>query len=184
MRVFAALFPTLLALAGAACRPEAAPQTPAAGPPLRLVTRVADDACAYVSAAGDTVIPFGRYEMSVTEQFARLALVRKPGVGWVGIDRQERVLFRAFIFDNGPDYFAEGVMRIQDAAGRIGYADSASRRVVLAPRYEAAFPFAHGRARVGSGCRRQTDGEHSWWSCAEWHYIDHQGRPVPAPAGG
>lgn len=99
-------------------------------------------------------------------------------MGWVGIDRQERVLFRPFLFDNGPDYPAEGVLRIVDAAGRLGYADSATGRVVLPPRYEAAWPFASGRALVGSRCRRVARGEHWNWDCQEWHYIDHQGTKV------
>ena len=167
----------LLALAGPACRPGSADDRR----PLRLVRRPSDDACAYVSAAGDTLIPFGRYPMCQTERFDQVALALKPGVGWVGINRQEQVLFRAFLFDNGPDYPAEGLMRIQDEAGRIGYADTATGRVVLPPRYEAAEPFAQGRAQVGSGCQRQTQGEHWAWNCAERHYIDHQGRPVPAP---
>lgn len=169
----------LLALAGPACRPSSADDDHRR--PLRLVRRPSDDACAYVSAGGDTLIPFGRYLMGETERFDRVALVLKPGVGWVGINRQEQVLFRAFLFDNGPDYPAEGVMRVQDATGRIGYADTATGQVVLAPRYEAAGPFAQGCARVGSGCRQQAQGEHWAWQCAEWHYIDHQGRPVPAP---
>lgn len=142
--------------------------------PLR---RPADDACAYVSAAGDTVIPFGLYLFGPA-RFDNVAILLKSGVGWAGIDRQERVLFRPFLFDNGPDYPAEGVLRIVDAAGRLGYADSTTGRVVLPPRYEAAWPFARGRALVGSRCRRVTRGEHWSWDCQEWHYIDHQGAIV------
>lgn len=148
-------------------------------PPLRLVQRPADDACAYVSARGDTVISFGRYDMSVTDRFAAVAVVRQVGGDWVGIDRRERVLFRPFLFDNGPDYPAEGVLRVVGAAGLLGYADTATGRVVLPPQYEAAFPFAHGRARVGRGCRLVREGEHTAWDCTTWQFIDHQGRPVP-----
>jgi hypothetical protein len=162
----------------AACHPPEA--TRPAGAALRLVVRPADDACAYVAAPGDTVIPFGRYPMAATLRFDQLALVLKPGMGWVGINRQEQVLFKAFIFDNGPDYPAEGVMRVVNEAGLIGYADTATGRVVLPPRYEAAFPFDSGRAQVGRRCRLETDGEHSWWRCAEWSYINHQGQPLPA----
>ena len=169
----------LLALAASACRPDGA-ATPAAGPPLRLVQSASGEGCAYVSAVGDTVIPFGRYSMSETPLFDRVAIVFKPQVGWVGIDRREHVLYRLFIYDNGPDYPAEGVRRIMDAAGRIGFADSASGCVVLAPQYEAAYPFAHGRAQVGSRCQVLRDGEHWFWSCAEWHYVDHQGHSVAA----
>ena len=145
----------------AACQP-----TPPSLAPLHLVVRPADEACAYVAASGDTVIPFGRYPLCATERFGQLALVMKPGVGWVGINRQEHVLFKLFVFDNGPDYPAEGVRRIVGATGLLGYADTTGR-VVLTPRYEAAFPFDSGRARVGRRCRPETDGEHSWWNCAE-----------------
>lgn len=165
----------LLAALLGACQP-APPPTAA---PLCLVVRPADDACAYVAASGDTVIPFGRYPMCATERFGRLALVMKPGVGWVGINRQEQVLFKAFIFDNGPDYPAEGLMRIVGPTGLLGYADTATGRVVLPPRYEAAFPFDSGRAQVGRRCRLETYGEHSWWHCADWCYINHQGQLLP-----
>ena len=171
----ASLILALLSLG--ACHPEAPAQAPAG--PLRLVQRPADDACAYVSVAGDTVIPFGRYAMAATEQFDKVALVLPSGGDWVGIDRQERVLFHPFLFDNGPDYPAEGVLRIVNAAGLIGYADTATGRVVLPPQYEAAFPFEQGRARVGRRCRVVREGEHSYWDCAAWQYIDHKGRPVP-----
>ncbi|RZK46439.1 MAG: WG repeat-containing protein [Hymenobacter sp.] len=170
------LTPALALLA--ACQPTDA--TRPAGAPLRLVVRPTDGACAYVAAPGDTAIPFGRYPLAATARFDQLALVVKPGVGWVGINRQEQVLFKAYVFDNGPDYPAEGVMRIVGPTGLLGYADTATGRVVLPPRYKAAFPFASGRARVGSRCRRETDGEHAWERCAEWHYLDHQGRPWPA----
>jgi hypothetical protein len=162
----------------AACQHPATPTDA----PLRLVMRPSDEALAYVAASGDTVIPFGRYPMCATERFDRLALVLKPGVGWVGINRQEQVLFKAFIFDNGPDYPAEGVMRIVGPTGLLGYADTATGRVVLPPRYEAAFPFDSGRAQVGRRCRLETDGEHSWWHCADWSYINHQGQPLPTVA--
>jgi hypothetical protein len=167
-------FTPLLRLPGllAACQP------PPPDAPLRLVRRPADGACAYVAACGDTVIPFGRCPLCATERFGQLDLVVKPGVGWVGINRQEQVLFKPFIFDNGPDYPAEGVRRIVGATGLLGYADTTGR-VVLAPRYEAAFPFGSGRARVGRQSCLYTDGEHTWWHCAEWSYIDHPGQPVP-----
>lgn len=152
---------------------------PAADASLRLVQRPTDGACAYVSAAGDTVIPFGRYDMSVTERFDRVALVRRPGLGWVGIDRQERVLFRPFLFDNGPDYPVEGVLRIVNAAGLIGYAEAATGRVVLPPRYEAALPFRRGSALVGRRCRLVQQGEHSHWQCDETYRINRQGQPLP-----
>ena len=84
-KAFVALL-SLILLSLGACRPEEPAQPPAG--PLRLVQRPADDACAYVSAAGDTVIPFGRYARAATERFDKVALVLPPGGNWVGIDRR------------------------------------------------------------------------------------------------
>lgn len=69
------LFLSLLLLSLAACQSDA----PASEKPLRPVQRPSDEACAYVSIAGDTIIPFGRYDKSVTERFAAVAIVRRVG---------------------------------------------------------------------------------------------------------
>ncbi|MFD1874882.1 hypothetical protein [Hymenobacter bucti] len=83
-------------------------------------------------------------------------------------ERQEQVLFKSFIFGNGPDYSSEGLLRIVGTTELLGYAATATGRVMLALRYKAAaFPFDSGRARVGRRYRLRTDGNHSWWNCAE-----------------
>ena len=52
-----------------------------------------------------------------------------------------------FHYDNGPDYVREGLYRIVDDRGRMGYADE-SGRVVIAPRFAFALPFEGGKAKV------------------------------------
>ncbi|TVT40628.1 hypothetical protein FNT36_14255 [Hymenobacter setariae] len=54
---------------------------PASEEPLGLVQRPSDEFCAYVSIAVDIIIPFGRYDGSVTERFATVAIVRRIGRG-------------------------------------------------------------------------------------------------------
>ena len=76
-----------------------------------------------------------------------------------------------------PDLPQEGLFRIRDDRGRIGYADTAGR-VVIAPRFEAAFPFEHGRARVALQAEELTDGEHTRWEADTWLTIDRRGRVV------
>lgn len=51
-----------------------------------------------------------------------------------------------FHYDNGPDYVREGLYRIVDDRGRMGYADE-SGRVVIAPRFAFALPFEGGKAK-------------------------------------
>ncbi len=43
--------------------------------------------------------------------------------GWYGIDRSGKHIIQPFIFDNGPDYFEEGLFRFVEN-NKIGFADS------------------------------------------------------------
>lgn len=95
-------------------------------------------------------------------------------------------------YDNGPDYFVEGLARTR-RGGKIGFIDrSLSERI--APTWDFAFPFDGGVALVCQGCRPHPteDGEHSEMRGGVWGYIDHDGRVlvpvrfererVPSPA--
>lgn len=99
-------------------------------------------------------------------------------------------------FDNGADYFVEGLARTR-RAGRVGFIDH-SLSEVIAPQWDFAFPFRDGVSVVCQGCRAHPtgDGEHSELRGGLWGYIDHQGAivvpvrferdalPEPAPGGG
>jgi len=91
------------------------------------------------------------------------------------IDTAGRVLGRAFIYDNGPDYFTEGRARIVRDA-RVGFIDRRGR-VVIEPRYAYAGAFCHERAAVCDGCRLAA-GEHGEWEGGRWGFIDRHGRLV------
>lgn len=66
-------------------------------------------------------------------------------------------------------------MRIVSATGLIGYANTATERMMLSSCYQAVLPFVNDRARVGNHCQMLYEAEHSMWSCGQWQYIDHQG---------
>ena len=55
-----------------------------------------------------------------------------------------------YLYDNGPDYLSEGLMRIQDSSGKIGYADEKGE-IVISPQFAFGYPFKNGHAR--SHCR-------------------------------
>ncbi len=55
--------------------------------------------------------------------------------------------YGVFQCDNGNDYVSEGLYRIVDKRGRIGYADE-SGRTVIKPRFAFGFPFENGKAKV------------------------------------
>ena len=83
-----------------------------------------------------------------------------------------------FQYDNGDDYVSEGLYRIVDRKGRIGYADETGKTVIR-PRFAFGYPFEGGKAKVtDSGERKEVAGsgsEHWYWESDDWYYIDKQG---------
>ncbi|TWR25059.1 WG repeat-containing protein [Mucilaginibacter achroorhodeus] len=131
----------------------------------------------YVNAKHDTVIPLGKYQLCFTDTFKYLAFVIK-GSEMLAIDRNEKVLFKPFPFDNGPDYESEGFYRAIDDSKRIGYADTAGN-IVIKPQFGCAFPFEKGLAKVSYDCKTIELGEgHSVWESDKWFYINKQGKRV------
>ena len=77
------------------------------------------------------------------------------------INPRGEVVYHSYWFDNGPDYVEDGLFRIRDAQGKIGYADGFTGRMVIAPQYACAFPFENGVAQVAlSGKEVREDAEH------------------------
>ena len=68
-----------------------------------------------------------------------------PRLGF--IDHDGRWLADAFVFDNGPDYFQEGLARIVDATGKVGFI-ARDGTIVIAPTFAGADSFCHGVAAV------------------------------------
>ncbi len=89
--------------------------------------------------------------------------------------------YAAFTYDNGNDYIQEGLYRIVDRKGRIGYADE-SGRTIIPPQFAFGFPFEQGKAKVtDKGVRKEvigSNGEHWYWESDEWYYIDKKGNRV------
>jgi hypothetical protein len=94
---------------------------------------------------------------------------------WVIMDAQKTALYEVFIFDNGPDYEAEGLIRVVKN-GKIGYADAKTYAIVIEPQFDCAFPFENGKAKVSNQCKTVKDGEHSVWESDAWQYVDKAGK--------
>ncbi len=93
--------------------------------------------------------------------------------GWAYINTKGEILVRPFIFDNGPDYFSEGVARYQEN-GKFGFFDKKGN-IVIPAKYDFALPFSEGMAVVSKGCVKQADGEHFSYIGGKWGYINKQG---------
>jgi len=99
--------------------------------------------------------------------------------GWAYIDQKGCVLIRPFVFDNGPDYFQEGLARFT-LDRKFGFFDDHGQ-VVISPRFDFAFPFYEGLAVACMGCRIQSQGEHHTVEGGAWGYIDHKGAWAISP---
>lgn len=137
----------------------------------------ADENDGYRTPQGEVIIPPGKYLHCFTDTFSTYAIVLDPTLGFIGIDREEKVMYQVFPFDNGPDYPSDGLFRILKDK-KIGYADEASGQIIIAPQFDCAYPFENGKAQVSTDCQVQTEGEHSSWTSDHWYSIDKKGGKV------
>jgi predicted alpha/beta superfamily hydrolase len=96
---------------------------------------------------------------------------------WVIRDRQKKVLYDIFPYDNGPDYPSDGLFRIVKD-GKIGYADEHTYAIVIPAQFDCAYPFENGKAKVSNQCQTVKDGEYSIWESDAWKFVDKQGQWV------
>ena len=89
--------------------------------------------------------------------------------------------YKAYQFDNGPDYPSEGLYRIVDDNGLIGYADEEGNTVIT-PRFKFGFPFKDGHAKVTDAGQLEevpgSGGEYHQWQSSDWYLIDPTGRKI------
>jgi hypothetical protein len=141
-----------------------------------IIDTTSNERYGYVDTRGDTVISFDKYRICYTDTFRIMAIVLKEKAGFVGIDRNENVLFEIFPYDNGPDEPSEGLFRMVEN-GKIGFADL-NGNIVIKPQYDCDFPFEQGLAKVSKDCRSINDGEHTAWTSDNWYFIDKKGKSV------
>jgi hypothetical protein len=80
------------------------------------------------------------------------------------------------LYDNGADYFCNGLVRsLLD--GQYGYVNARLETVVPA-RYDFAYPFQGGHGTVCNDCTFSSDGEHTSVACARCGAVDVHGTLV------
>jgi hypothetical protein len=131
----------------------------------------------------DCAIVAGDGRLHIRRAALSRAAFDRNGLGEIRIGPQYYFLTRsgrsapAFAFDNGADYFVAGLARTV-RNGKIGFVNTRLVEVVPA-RWDFAFPFDHGFARVCEGCTAaRTDAEHSTVTGGRWGYIDRTGTIV------
>lgn len=79
-------------------------------------------------------------------------------------------------FDNGPDWFVEGLVRSRQN-GKLGFWDDSFTNRIPA-QFDYASQFSGGKALVCVGCKPRSAGEHVALVGGEWYYIDKSGQRV------
>jgi len=136
----------------------------------------------YRNLKGEIIIPIGKYNHCFTDTFKNFAFVFDDKLTHskvVAIDRNENILFDAYMFDNGPDWLEDGLFRIIRNK-KIGYADK-NGVIAIEPKFECADQFENGIARVALNCKivkDYFDPEHSIEESDAWFYIDKKGNKV------
>ena len=120
------------------------------------------------------------YPAGFSSSSANYAIVLKPDLGFVAVNKAGEIMYKVFLYDNGPDYPADGYFRIVET-GKIGYADVETGEIRIHPQYAAARPFENGYAAVCPDCETKTDGEYSSWVNGKWGLIDKNGEVVIQP---
>ena len=128
----------------------------------------------YCGGGGAPAIPYA-YHMA-GEFNAHGAAFAVADQGWICIDLQGRTLLTPFIFDNGPDYFSQGLARFVEN-GKMGFFDQ-SCSVVIPAAFTFATPFEQGRAAVCQDCVKVMYGEHWTMEGGRWSCIDTKGNVV------
>ena len=87
----------------------------------------------YLNERGDTIVPYGKYRYCQTDTIKKIgfAYENKPkDARIICINDAGKELFYVFKYDNGPDYIQEGLFRIMNEDGLVGFADSLGNVII------------------------------------------------------
>ncbi|MEJ5049487.1 WG repeat-containing protein [Chryseobacterium culicis] len=92
-------------------------------------------------------------------------------------DKNGKFLYKAFLYDNGADYFSEGLRRLVKN-GKVGFADR-NGKIVIEAEHDFASPFNYGYAAFCDGCDwEKTNDEHRSIVGGKWGVMNGKGQTV------
>lgn len=130
----------------------------------------------YKNKAGKIVIP-PKYAMAQgfnKHGIASVVYQRK----WIYINTKGEKVAEAFNYDNGPDYLSDGLSRIINEEGKIGFMDEKGK-TIIPPQFDFAEPFEKGKSRVCRGCKIDfKKDEHGEIVGGDWGVINKKGKLI------
>ena len=132
------------------------------------------DLFGYKDKGDKIVIPAQYYMADDFDRYGHAQIISKDGCFYIATTG--KTVLEAFNYDNGPDYFSDGLARfIKD--GKMGYHDR-ELNIVIPAKFDFAEPFENGRASFCNSCTTEQDGEHSRMVGGTWGVIDLKGKEV------
>lgn len=110
------------------------------------------------------------YEFEISSGLAGVVLDNQ----WWYINVRGEPVYKAFIYDNGPDYPAEGMVRFVGEQGMVGFLDERGQ-VIYSPQFDWASPFEEGKARFCKGCKAIADGDFWRYEGGQWGTLSRDG---------
>lgn len=142
----------------------------------------------FTNQKGDTVtrLDTAKYYTCFSDTIEYFAIVGiKNKKGWWAIDKNETLLFQVFNTSSGepsPDALREGMIRIVDDSGKIGFSNYKGK-IVIKPQFEAASSFYKGKAIIGKQCQQvlwccegENEDKHYIIDCKQTGYINKKGQ--------
>jgi len=128
--------------------------------------------CAYEVDGRVLVMPATLAELDFSKE---LPSIHTKEYGWLFVKRDGTTI-RTITFDNGPDYFTEGLARYIDD-GKTGFIDT-SGRIIIKAQFGFASPFEGGFSQVCNDFVTESMGEHMLIKSSHWGCIDKNGQYV------
>lgn len=91
-------------------------------------------------------------------------------------DKKGNFLYNPFRYDNGPDYFVEGLRRFVKN-GKIGFVDR-NGKVIIEPKHDFVYYFNYGYASFCDGCKRNDDDGYIKVPGEKWGMMNNKGETV------
>ena len=131
----------------------------------------------FKNSTGKVIIP-AKYKHA-ENPVGNIAAVIENG-NWVWINKRGGKLVVPFIYDNGPDYFVEGLSRFV-SNNKVGFINKHGQ-IVIKAHFDFVTPFEKGYAIYCIGCKSVRDGDSDYhvMKGGRWGCIDKNGRIVPS----
>jgi hypothetical protein len=125
--------------------------------------------------------------IKISKKYRRILAFDKKGLSglYIGSEcywtNRKGILRKTVCFDNAPDSFSEGLVRYQDAAGKMGFMNE-QLKIVIPSRFDFVEPFKDDSAGYCEGCNKDVvAGEHRMITGGSWGRIDKNGKILPSP---